>query len=69
MTDAFQQPILIGDKVVYSSYSVRPIIGVVKEFTPKKVRMENGDLKDPKDIVVFTAQYNYAIATWPEIFI
>ena len=70
MLDAFKQPISIGDYVVCSGkYSVQPRVSVVKEFTTKKVRLQNGTLKDPRDIIVFTKQHEYALATWPEQYI
>lgn len=70
MTDAIGQPLSVGDKVLaYGRY-----IRTIAKITPKKVRLfaEDGSIAsaiEPENVVLFAAQYSYAVTTWPEYFI
>ena len=73
MLDRFKQPISIGDTVIYSTqHTVGLQLATVIDFTAKKVRIQDRTrllIKDPYDIIVFTKQHEYALATWPEQYI
>lgn len=75
--DALNQPIEVGDQVIITKSGTTTLYrGTVTKLTDKKVTVERTMYgrketvsKAPDTMVVINKQHEYALATWPELYI